>query len=174
MIRPSPHSLALCVLLKHYTNSSRDTDLSEAPLARFVSFLLQETQAVARERSFHELQARLEDAVGGREGSALVQGLVSELEGACDSPDGLADTCSSLEEVLGPRRNSDGAGRRPEAIGPASPFGLYLRQFVLAVNMGQFTALSRLYDQLLKYVDSDAVSEPLAVPSIAKLDFAKL
>jgi len=53
-------------------------------------------------------------------------------------------------------RGSDGrngAGCKPSSIGRGSPLGLFLRQFLLALNSGSFPALSRLYDGLLEHVD---------------------
>lgn len=36
--------------------------------------------------------------------------------------------------------------------------GLFLRKFLLALNMGQFPCLSKLYESLVAYVDGDAFS----------------
>jgi len=110
--RPSPHKLALCALLKLYTEP-RDEDgqpladpvpLAPLEMERLSAFLHREVHGTDRsvERSFPALQAALEAAVGGAAGGALAEQLRSILEEACVSPDALQSLVASLEDLLRP------------------------------------------------------------------------
>jgi hypothetical protein len=72
------------------------------------------------------------------------------------------DLIATLECVSLPKLASgeDALGRRT-SLGRASQLGFFVRRFILAMKMGSFQATSRLYDQLLLYIDQDVLSEPV-------------
>jgi hypothetical protein len=175
--RPSPHKLALIVLIKLYAEPGDNAtelpavaELSQAAtqqLSRFLHLQVHATDRAVESENLAELHDALRRAVPDPAGHELSFCLQSYMATACKSPDDLLDIIVDIEHnLLQPRngtlsateRESPGARVRPTAIGRSSPFGLFIRRIVLSVNMGHFSALSSLYDRTLLYAAPPAAS----------------
>jgi hypothetical protein len=181
--RPSPHKLAVCVLVKMFVENQFDNDdsvddeggedrampLTPEELSRFASFLQREVFATERgdEKSLLHLQEHIRrdhaehvHGVGGDAGRQLSSSLRNILEEACSSPDALSDLISSLDSVLIKEpgtANNVVAGAAPPAIGRTSPLGLFMRQFLLALQV-HFPRMCDIFVLLFRKMTASARS----------------
>ncbi|XXQ37230.1 Anaphase-promoting complex subunit 5 [Plasmodiophora brassicae] len=139
--RVSPLNVCLCTLVMHYA------EVAGSSLARALLDLTQRS-AGPYEMSLGELRQCLV-----RRGLSDAEEYLSDIVGGVQYPDDIVDLFADFDRTI---NISTSENEYSSPIHRASPFGVFLREIVLAFNLLPFSGVARLFDEFVAFCAQDS------------------